>query len=491
MKKNNQHFSRRSFLKRSSLGLASASAVNSLGLASLLNASNAIAEDNDYKALVFIFLAGGNDAFNMICPKGPGSLRTNYQQVRKNLALPEAELHSLNLTTPAQIYGGGTFSDFGMHPACSQLAQLFNDQELSVLCNIGNLTTPTNREQYFSKEVSLPPQLFSHADQQRQFQSEPNHQFRFGWGGRMAELLNDYNANGSVSPLISISGLNSFQVTKNNVINPYVMGHDGVVSLNDFAGRRQNMVEDAMNSIDDSAHLMVQKYRNIFSSARNAEDIVNGAFQDAATTAAAEGFDYDQIFSAAGAANSKIGKRLKTVAKMIAGRQSTGNNRPIFFVEMKGFDSHANLLSDHNGLMTDLSAALKGFRDVLQAQGDYDNVLSFVGSEFGRTLTPNGNDAEAGTDHAWGGHALVMGGMINGGQFFGTHPDLKVNQGLDASDGRGRWIPTTATTQASAVIAHWFGVPQNELPQLFPSLNNFASPFELAANLNFIKSGVE
>ena len=482
----NQNLSRRNFLKRSSLTLASATAVNSLGLASLLNASNCLAGETDYKALVFIFLAGGNDSFNMISPKGSGSLRNNYEQGRRALALPAENLHSLQLRTPAQIYGGETFNDFGMHPACSNLANMFNDQELSVLCNIGNLTTPTTRAQYFAKEVSLPPQLFSHADQQRQFQSDANSPFRFGWGGRMAELLNDYNANGSVSPLISVSGLNSFQVTKNSIINPYVMSNDGVATLKNFTGNRQHMVESSMNSIDSSAHLMVQKYRSIFSSARNAEDIVDSAFRQAAAT----GVDYDQVFETAGAATSKIGRRLKTVAKMIAGRQSTGNNRPIFFVEMNGFDTHQNLLSDHNELMTELSTALKAFSDVLKAQGDFEDVLSFVGSEFGRTLTPNGNDSEAGTDHAWGGHALVMGGMINGGQFFGTHPDLKLQQGLDASEGRGRWIPTTATTQASAIIANWFGVPQNDLPQLFPSLNNFASPFEPEANLNFIKTGV-
>jgi len=482
----NKNLSRRNFLKRSScLTLASATAVNSLGVGSLLSASTALAAADDYKALVFIFMAGGNDSFNMISPKGAGNLRNNYQQGRQGLALPAEDLHSLNLATPAKIYGGETFNDFGMHPACDHLAKLFNDQELSILCNIGNLTTPTTRAQYLAKEVSLPPQLFSHSDQQRQFQSGPNSHFRFGWGGRMAELLGDYNANGSVSPLISVSGLNSFQVTKNSVINPYVMGNDGAATLNNFNGSRESMVESAMNSIDGSAHLMVQKYRDIFSSARNAEDIVHSAFQQAAAT----GVDYDQVFTSAGAADSKIGRRLKTVAKMIAGRQSTGNNRPIFFVEMNGFDTHQKLLSEHHELMTELSCALKGFRDVLKAQGDFDNVLSFAGSEFARTLTPNGNDDEAGTDHAWGGHALVMGGMINGGNFFGTHPDLKVNQGLDASNGRGRWIPTTATTQASAVIAHWFGVPQDDLPQLFPSLNNFASAFESEANLNFIKSG--
>ena len=130
---------------------------------------------------------------------------------------------------------------------------------------------------------------------------------------------------------------------------------------------------------------------------------------------------------------------------------------------------------------------LKGFRDALTAQGDFDKVLTFVGSEFGRTFTPNGDSAESGTDHAWGGHGLIMGDMVNGGQFFGTHPDLKLEEGLDASNGRGRWVPTTATTQCAAVIAKWLGVPENDLSQLFPSLNNFPCPFEASQNLAFIK----
>ena len=176
--------------------------------------------------------------------------------------------------------------------------------------------------------------------------------------------------------------------------------------------------------------------------------------------------------------------RLITIAKMIAGRSLTTNQRPVYFLEISGFDNHQKLLSDHHNLMAELNAALKGFRDVLVAQGDFDKVLTFVGSEFGRTFTPNGDDQESGTDHGWGGHSMVMGGMIDGGQLFGTHPDLELDQGLDS--GRGRWIPTTTNSQCSAVIAHWMGVPQTELNGLFPSLDNFDSPFDAISNLDFI-----
>ena len=475
--------SRRDFLKQTSC-LGSAAAIQSLGLAGLLGASKSFAS-NDYKALVFIFLDGGNDAFNTLVPRGAGQLRTDYEQGRGVVALPANELQAINLAAPATIYGGENYNDFGLHPACGHMADLFNNQEMSVICNIGNLYEPTTRDQFLNGGNTLPPQLFSHADQQQQFQSEPALPFRFGWGGRLAELSDSYNSGGSVSPLISLSGLNAFQVSRDSVINPYVLGTNGVTPLWSYNGSRKAMVESAMASINSSSHLMMQKHRDIFNSAIQAEAIVNGAFNEAENN----GVDYDAVFTTAGTGDSKVGQQLKTIAKMIAGRASTGNNRPVYFVKVSGFDAHQNLLADHSVLMGELNAALKGFRDALTQQGDFDKVLSFVGSEFGRTLTPNGNDATTGTDHAWGGHALLMGGMINGGQLFGQHPDLKLNQGLDASGGRGRWVPTTSTTQCVSVIAHWFGVSKPDLPQLFPTVANFADPFDSAANLDFINQG--
>lgn len=477
--------SRRNFIKQSSC-LGSALAIQSLGLAGLLGASKSFAS-SDYKALVFIFLDGGNDAFNMLVPRGTGQLRSDYETGRRVVALPANDLQAINLAVPATIYGGENYNDFGLHPACGQMADLFNNQEMSVICNVGNLYEPTTRDQFLNGESILPPQLFSHADQQRQFQSEPSLPFRFGWGGRLAELTHSYNTASTVSPLISMSGLNAFQVSRDSVLNPYALGTNGVTPLWSYNGTRKTMVEALAASIDGSSHLMMQKHRDIFNSAIQAESIISGAFAEADNT----GVDYDAIFSAAGSADSKLGGQLKTVAKMIAGRASTGNNRPVYFVKVPGFDAHQNLLADHDVLMSELNNALKGFRDALTQQNDFDKVLSFVGSEFGRTLTPNGDDATTtGTDHAWGGHALVMGGMINGGQLFGEHPDLKLGQGLDASGGRGRWVPTTATTQCVSVIAHWFGIDKPDLPQLFPTVANFADPFHSDANLDFIDLGV-
>jgi uncharacterized protein (DUF1501 family) len=262
------------------------------------------------------------------------------------------------------------------------------------------------------------------------------------------------------------------------------MGSDGAVALYGFNGYRRTMTETSMESIGSSAHLMEQKYRGVYDSARQAQEVVGTAFNLAQAT----GVDYDAIFDAAGTNDSQIGRRLKTVAKMIAGRDATTNSRPVFFVELNGFDNHQKLLSDHSSRMVELNAALKAFRDVLVAQGDFDKTLSYVTSEFARTFTANGDDSEAGTDHGWGGHTLVMGDMVDGGKFFGQHPDLLLSGDLDT--GRGRWIPTTANTQISAVIANWMGVGTADLNELFPTLDNFSSPFDEGSNLRFISGGL-
>jgi len=484
---NKSTLNRRKFLQQSLMGAFSTTTLGrTLGLSALAGSSQTAAMADDYKALVFIFLAGGNDSFNMIAPQGSGVLRERYESGRRNIAHPADQMHSLALAQTPQIWGGETYSDFGMHPACNDMASMFNNGELSVICNVGNLVQPTSRAQYKNKMVTLPPQLFSHADQQKQFQSIPLNPFRYGWGGRMAELLTDYNTSGTVSPLISVSGLNSFQVTKDSIINPYVMSKNGVVALRDFNGNKKNMVESYMSAVSSSSHLMEQKYAESFASAQEAVNIVNSSFEQAAAT----GVDFNAIFDATGASGTNIGKRLKTIAKMIAGRAASGNNRPVYFVKMNGFDAHQNVLSDHQQLMTELNAALLSFKTALVEQGDFDKTLSFIGSEFGRTYTPNGNTDSAGTDHAWGGHVMVMGEMINGSRFFGTHPDLQLGQGLDADNKRGRWIPTTSTAQCSAVVADWMGVPRENLGEIFPSLGNFDSPFEAAANLDYILPGV-
>lgn len=468
-------------LRLSSGTMAAATCLPSMLSSPLLNAET----QGEFKALVYIFLAGGNDSFNMISPTGNGALRTRYEQGRRNVAIDQDSLIDIRLSTPANIFGGGSYNNFGMHPKCKDIASIFNSGEIAVICNMGNLVEPTSRQDYLQNKVVLPPQLFSHSDQQRQFQSQPSAQFQSGWGGRTSEFLTGFNPDLNVSPLISVSGLNPFQVNQNPNINTFVMSHEGLITLNRFDSDRKRMVEAYMAA--HTKHLMSQKYQSTFSSAQKANSVLENAFE----IASASGVNYEEIFSAAGASETDIGKQLMTVAKMITGRGSYQNQRPIFFVRMDGFDTHKNVIDGQASLLTELNGALKAFRDVLEQQNDFDKVLSFIGSEFGRTFTPNSDGENAGTDHAWGGHALVMGGMIEGARFYGTHPDLRLGDGLesDKNKARGRWIPTTSTSQCSAVIAHWLGVPRTNLNQVFPSLSNFLDPFDEQANLGFIAKG--
>ena len=455
---------RRDFLHHTLAGTAAMSAAGLGGL--LANGSVGAQTAPGYKALVFLFLNGGNDSFNMLVPTS-GALRTRYDSGRGFVALPIGSLQPITLATPANLYDGTTHNDFGFHPNCTQIAQMFSAGDINIVCNAGNLITPIDRAEYQSGNALLPPQLFSHADQQRQFQSEPTNPFRYGWGGRMAELLSAYNLDPQVSPLITLSGLNAFQVSRDGLVNPYGLSNDGAQALNAFNGLRQSMVESSMASASTANELFAQKYADVFQSARTAEVIVRAAFDAADAT----GVDYDGIFAAAGGTDTRTQRRLKTIAKMIAGRSTMANQRPIYFVSMRGFDTHQNLLSDHADLMADLDASLQGFRDVLVAQGDFDSVVTVIGSEFGRTFTPNGNNDAAGSDHGWGGHVMFMGGAVDGARLLGTHPDFRLNTGLDT--GRGRWIPTTSTSQCGAELARWMDIPDADVTSIFPSLTNF------------------
>lgn len=475
-------YSRRQFLRHALLCSGSALAYPA-GLLSLISSSTTFANQaNDYQALIYIFLAGGNDANNLLVPMGENPLTQRYQQHRGAVALPQAQLLPLSLVKPAQIFESDSHNEFGLHPNCGTIAQLFDQRELALVCNIGNLLMPTTRADYLNRAVALPPQLFSHADQQRQFQSEPKDPFQFGWGGRLAELLQVYNPDPAVSPLLSLSGLNTFQVSKHSDINPFVLTTTGIKDLNNVDAITDHMLTQFFYPPTSDQHLMAAKYQQTFQSMQRAKTVVDTAFDLAENNSV----DYDGIFTAAGA-TSTLGEQLKAIAKFIAGRDSSSNKRPIFFVNMNGFDTHQNLLSDHAELMTTLNNALSALNTVLKAQSDFDKVLTFCGSEFGRTLTPNGNDAAAGTDHAWGGHGILMGGMVNGGNLFGTHPDLQVGQGLDTDSERGRWIPTTPTCHVNAHIAHWFGLQKSQLSTIFPSMANFDDPFKAVANLQLFK----
>lgn len=484
---------RRDFLRQStcaSLGLGGLA--HSIANLRLMTAAMAQGNPTGYKAIVNVFQFGGNDSNNMIVPTN-GELRSDYVAGRGVLALP---VNTLQAIAPDNDSRG-----FGLHGQCPGLASMFNSGKLGIVANVGTLSYPLpTRQDYLDGNIPLPPQLFSHSDQQVQWQSSvPDRAFTSGWGGRVADLLNDsYNASGKVSMSISLSGINSFQTGTGGGVVQYAVGTTGARSLSGYgtsysgaknpdgsykttwSGRRLEAFDTIMNYAH--ANLMERAYNDVMKRSRDAEEVIGGAV----AAADASGVDFDAIF--AGAQN-KLGDQLKMIAKLIAGRGPLENNRQIFFCSAGGYDTHQDMLGAHSDLMTEFDTALTAFQNALEALGIADDVLTFSSSDFTRTFTPNGNDPNsAGSDHGWGGHTIVMGGPVAGKKIYGTFPRLKVGSGDDTDRNRGRWIPSTAVDQYFAVIADWFGVDSNSMEAIFPNLGRFEDPFGSSANLQFIKS---
>lgn len=515
---------RRDFLRQSacaSLGVTGL--VNALAQMRLMTAAMAQGPGGGgYKALVCLFLNGGHDSNNLLVPAGDpasDSLRAEYQTGRGVLSLDRSTLVPLNVPPTTKAFDrhhGGIVRAMGVHPNAPAIGSLFNEGKLAFICNVGTLAFPVaNRTEYLSGAIPLPPQLFSHSDQQTQWQSSVSDRpFTSGWGGRAADLLNSsYNSSGSskVSMSISLAGINSFQVGTSGQVTQYVVNSTGTVPLSGFSnisdttdnnpydgalnadgsyiltrdqGKRLKAFEDIMKLTHSNLH--EEEYNRIVARARATEGTVGAAL----TAAAATGVDFNALFNAAGATTS-LGNQLKMIARLIAGRNVLGNNRQIFFCQVGGYDTHQTLLTSHGNLVTELNNSLKAFHDTLQALGVWNDVVTFTASDFNRTLTANNTDVtKAGSDHGWGGHALVMGGAVRGRDLYGHFPTLKtgaVTGSLDAGSSRGRWIPGTSVDQYSAMLTSWMGAGSNEIGAIFPNLGRFDNPFtQSSANLAFL-----
>ncbi len=510
---------RRDFLRQSvCASLGAAGLVNALAHLRLMSAAMAQGGPaSGYKAIVCLFLNGGNDANNLLVPTGDPAgnpLRADYENGRGVLAIPSASLQPLNIPLTTRAFARhheGLISPMGVHPSAAALANLFNGGKLAFVCNVGTLAYPIpSRLDFINRTIPLPIQLFSHEDQQIQWQSSiSDRPFSSGWGGRAADLLHaSYNdsAASKVSTSISLTGINSFQVGTTGDVVQYVVSPAGVNPLNGFdsvggdnnpydtalnpdgtykitdQGKCFKGFEDIMRMTHDNLH--EEAYNRVVARARATE----GAVGAAVTAAATSGVDIDSLYSAA---NSPLGDQLKMITKLIAGRSVLGNNRQIFFCQIGGYDNHETLLSAQANLLDELSQGMQAFHDALQALGVWNDVTVFTASDFSRTLTPNSsNPATAGTDHAWGGHTMVMGGAVHGGDLYGHFPSLKLGssaRSIDANDLRGSWIPDTSVDQYSAVLASWMGVGSSEMEAIFPNLPRFDNPFAVAStNLGFL-----
>lgn len=549
---------RRDFMVQSGCaGLGITSAVNTLAHMQLMGTAAAQSAGDDYKALVCIFLNGGTDTNNLLMPIA-GSARSQYELGRGlpqyaggngGIAIPLADITAagtqLNPLNPVGSYehaagyigADGNGNRLAVHPGAYHLKSLFDSGELGFIANVGVLTQPNvTRANYTSLPPSQrPPQLFSHADQQRQWQSSlPDQPFKSGWGGRLADLMDaSYNPDSNaLAMMVSVNGFNAFQVGINQ--QPYVMSATGVTSFSGFgtnyvtglvsasqqpfsqynpfvppgqsgtnyqnnnAGWRLAALEQLLGM--SHASLFDEAYTDVARSARVTEGLVGGALgvTEASNGTTTLDSHFISAFNGSGinGLTNGFAQQMRMVARLIVGNSALSNKRQIFFVQLGGWDTHTSQIPVlNNAARTDqgyysltlqLSCAIKAFRDSLAAAGMWDKVTAFTASDFTRTFTPNKIDATGGSDHGWGGHMLVTGGAVNGKRIFGQFPNLTVNGGMDVSGNRGRWIPTTAVDQYGAVIAKWFGVGDGELSAIFPNLSRFNDPFHPASNLAFL-----
>lgn len=406
--------------------------------------------DSDYKALVCIFLAGGNDNDNMIVPNDSSGYAT-YARARSNLALPQANLLGIN---PATTDGRA----WALHPAMTHLRDLFVSGQVAFAANVGTLVVPTTREQYLAQSVPLPAQLFSHADQALQWQtSVPDRLSQTGWGGRLADLTNAFNSNSQVSMAISLAGNNLFQV--GDQITQLTVSETGAPPLSWHEDKSADVVNTRVTAMRDmfknpDANLMRTAFGQTSERAFQNSDLLSAALSS--TAAPTTTFP-----------TTELGQQMQMIAHLIKARAQLGLKRQVFFAEIGGFDMHDVLIGAHSLLLTEVSEAMKAFYDETVALGLQNNVTTFTASDFGRTHVSNGN----GSDHGWGGHHIVMGGAVRGGDIYGTMPNLTVD-GPDDTD-HGRWIPTTSVDEYAATLARWFGVSETDLPIVLPNIGRF------------------
>ena len=504
---------RRKFIRQTiSAALGGASVYSALGQMSLLQAAaRASYTFSDYKALVCVFLYGGNDGFNTVVPYTTSAFNAFYTNVRPELALTAGQLHPLN--APASGPGSpGDGIQYALHPSMPELATLFNaaTSPVAIVANVGSLVRPTTQADYLAGNTALPPQLFSHSDQTAYWQSSPpTNQPVTGWGGRIADLVASANPAG-LPILTGIGGGDAF--TRGQDVSAYVMNAGSATTLNflqwSHAGGGSGLC-DPTGSYDKEtiaafcklyaggtqAHALERTYAATMNHSIATAGVINNAYalkDFSAYFPSPSGYDLDS--------------QLQTVAQLIYAANNPGSSgyaglkRQVFFVSTGGYDTHSDELKGHADLLPLLSKSLAGFYNALASVGLDHAATAFTASDFGRTMTNN----NGGTDHGWGSHHFVVGGAVQGKKFYGngigdsagpnygvvmpslanpTAPDWNTpspNKN-DSGDGYGRIIPTTSVDQYAATLAKWFGLSDSDIGLIFPNLSNFSTK-----NLGFV-----
>jgi uncharacterized protein (DUF1501 family) len=444
-------FTRRSFIQYASL----AAAGNFAGLRPF-GALNALAQTStDYKALVCVFLFGGNDANNTIIPfDTPGY--QNYSSIRGPLALAQNTLLPL---TPAP--------NFALNPNLPDIQALFNSNNAAIVANVGTLVEPLTRAQYLAGQAVTPTNLFSHPDQQLEWQNASQSAATpTGWAGRIADALAaSYNSNAQVPMITSVAGDTLFCNGASSTPVSVSPGNLNGAQCSEGAecSARQQTAQALLTF--DSGVSLVQSDDTITTNAYQYAKTLSDAVQSITPL--------QTVFPA----NNGLAAQLKQIAQIIQVRAALGVQRQIFFAGIGNFDTHANQIAIQNGLLSQISPALGAFYQATQELNVANQVTAFTMSDFSRAFQPNSN---SGSDHAWGSHHIVIGGAVKGGNIYGTYPTLALG-GPDDSGSNGRWVPSTGSVQYAATLAQWFGVGTGQLASIFPNIGNFS-----ANNLGFV-----
>ncbi len=470
--KNQNSYSRRKFLGTMSCAAIGSATffstlfnLQSMNAASLTSAAANTAfmppDEEDYRALVCIMLGGGNDSFNMLVPTS-GEHFSEYQTTRGNMSLPLSAVTNLNPLT----YNEKTL---GLHNSMPELKNLFDEGKLAILSNVGTLVAPTTKSSYEAGN-SLPFGLFSHSDQDQQWQtSVPQTTYATGWGGRLADMVQAANTNQNVSMNISLSGKNIFQLGTEAAEYSILPG-TGSLGIIGYGTPEpfEQIKTQAVNSLLEYQYQDIFKktYADVVKASQNTHELFSASLNTSTLTTA---------FSA-----NELSESLKMVARTIKIREQLGLKRQTFFVRYDGWDHHDELINIQSQMLGVVSKAMSEFQTALEEMNIQDNVTTFTISDFGRTLTSNGN----GTDHAWGGNVMVMGSKVKGQEIYGSYPSLALDGDLEI--GGGVLIPQISTDEYFAELALWYGVPKSDLAVLFPNIANFYDVFSSSPPIGFM-----
>ncbi len=445
--------SRREFLKRASaLSFAGTATPFALNLASIGSASAQVA--GGYRAVVCLFLFGGNDHTNTIIPYDQTEYN-EYFNSRPDIALMRNDL--AGTATAAVASQGGR--SFAFHPSLTSLKGLYDSGNLAVVANVGPLIEPTTKTQYQNRSVPLPPKLFSHNDQQSVWQANTavGEGARLGWGGRMGDMLASQNGL-PIFTAVSAAG-NTVFLSGENVLQ-YQMSTSGAINIRGISGSLFG--SSSASSLDqqlitrNSSHLFEDELGNVISRSIDSNALLSSSLPPAS-----------QFITPVPSGN-RLASQLNIVARMIFARGSLGTSRQVFFVSQGGFDNHDFLLDRHGGLMQTLDEAIGAFYGWLGEMSMENNVTLFTASDFGRTLTSNGD----GSDHGWGAHHFVVGGAVQGGDIYGTFPQVAFGTPEDVR--QGNLLPSTSVDQYAATFARWLGVTDTNVPDVIPNIVNFS-----------------